>query len=331
MTVADYMAAANAHYYATRDPLGTAGDFTTAPEISQMFGEMIGIWIADLWRRAGSPAIRYVEIGPGRGTLAADALRTLARFGCAPQGIHLVEASPVLRAAQAARLPSAEHHDAVDALPDDLPLVVVANEFFDALPIHQYVRTADGWRERMVERRDGRLVAVPGDTPVDEIIPPALRVRGEGTIVETAPAAAAVMHQCSARLARQGGAMLAVDYGYSGPAAGDTLQAVKAHRFADPFADPGEADLTAHVDFAALAHAARRPSTHVLGPVGQGIWLSAMGIDARLETLSAAAPARAAELRGQRDRLVEPGQMGELFQCLAVSAAGWPRPAGFPE
>lgn len=171
MTVADYMAAANAHYYATRDPLGAAGDFTTAPEISQMFGEMIGIWIADLWRRAGSPAIRYVEIGPGRGTLAADALRTLARFGCAPQGVHLVEASPVLRAAQAARLPSAEHHDAVDALPDDLPLVVVANEFFDALPIHQYVRTADGWRERMVERRDGRLVAVPGDTPVDEIIP----------------------------------------------------------------------------------------------------------------------------------------------------------------
>lgn len=331
MTVADYMAAANAHYYATRDPLGTAGDFTTAPEISQMFGEMIGIWIADLWRRAGSPAIRYVEIGPGRGTLAADALRTLARFGCAPQGIHLVEASPVLRAEQAARLPSAEHHDAVDALPDDLPLVVVANEFFDALPIHQYVRTADGWRERMVERRDGRLVAVPGNTPVDETIPPALRVRGEGTIVETAPAAAAVMHQCSARLARQGGAMLAVDYGYSGPAAGDTLQAVKAHRFADPFADPGEIDLTAHVDFAALAHAARRPSTHVLGPVGQGIWLSAMGIDARLETLATAAPARAAELRGQRDRLVEPGQMGELFQCLAVSAAGWPRPAGFPE
>ncbi len=148
MTVADYMAAANAYYYATRDPLGAAGDFTTAPEISQMFGEMVGIWIADLWSRAKRPAFRYVELGPGRGTLAADALRAMARFGCVPAGTHLVETSPTLRAEQRARLPGAMHHDEVDALPDDAPLIVVANEFFDALPIHQYVRTANGWRER---------------------------------------------------------------------------------------------------------------------------------------------------------------------------------------
>lgn len=330
ITVADYMAAANAHYYATRDPLGAAGDFTTAPEISQMFGEMIGIWIADLWTRAGGPAFHYVELGPGRGTLAADALRAAARFGCVPQGVHLVETSPVLRAAQLARISTAEHHDDIDALPDDLPLVIIANEFFDALPIHQYVRTPDGWRERMVVRgADGGLVAVAGDAAADAIVPAAINRRSVGTIVETAPVAAAIMQMCSARIARQGGAMLAIDYGYSGPATGDTLQAVKDHRFADPFADPGEVDLTAHVDFAALAHAARRPSAAVHGPVGQGSWLRAMGIDARLQALTAAAPARAQELQGQRERLVDAAQMGDLFQILAVTAAGWPRPAGF--
>lgn len=329
LTVADYMAAANAHYYATRDPLGAAGDFTTAPEISQMFGEMVGIWIADLWTRAGRPAFRYVELGPGRGTLAADALRVLARFGCAPMGIHFVETSPALRAAQAARLPAARHHDAVDDLPDDGAVVIVANEFFDALPIHQYQRTAEGWREHMIARKDGGLVAAPGDAPADDAVPAALRAAPIGSIVETAPASAAVMQQGAFRIARHGGAMLAIDYGYAGPAAGDTLQAVKAHRFADPFADPGEADLTAHVDFTPLAEVARGAGLTVAGPVGQGAWLHAMGIDARARALADAAPARAAEFAGQRDRLVEAGAMGDLFKVMAAIARGWPRPAGF--
>ena len=329
VTVADYMAAANAHYYATRDPLGAAGDFTTAPEISQMFGEMVGIWIADLWSRAGKPAFRYVELGPGRGTLAADALRAMAHFGCEPIGIHLVETSPALRAAQLARLPAAEHHDEVDALPHDAPLLIVANEFFDALPIHQYVRTADGWRERMVELRDGDRVPVAGAIPADDAIPAALRGEAQGAIVETTPVAAAIMQRCAFHLARQGGAMLAIDYGYSGPAAGDTLQAVKAHSFADPFADPGEADLTAHVDFTALADAARSGGVAVAGPVAQGAWLRAMGIDARLASLSAAAPARADELQGQRDRLVNADAMGDLFKAIAFTAPNWPAPAGF--
>lgn len=329
VTVADYMAAANAHYYATRDPLGAAGDFTTAPEISQMFGEMVGIWIADLWSRAGKPAFRYVELGPGRGTLAADALRTMARFGCEPIGVHLVETSPALRAAQLARRPAATHHDEVDALPDDAPLFIIANEFFDALPIHQYIRTADGWRELMVERSGDARLAVAGDVPADEAIPAALRSEAEGAIVETMPVAAAIMQRCAFRLARQGGAMLAVDYGYSGPAAGDTLQAVKAHRFADPFADPGEVDLTAHVDFTALADAARSGNVMVAGPVGQGAWLRAMGIDARLASLAAATPARASELQGQRDRLVNADAMGALFKAIAFTAPHWPAPAGF--
>ena len=330
-TIADYMAAANAHYYATRDPFGAAGDFTTAPEISQMFGELIGLWIADLWTRAGSPPFRYVELGPGRGTLAADALRAAARFSCAPLGVHLVETSPVLRTAQSARLPGAEHHDEVDALPGDTPLVIVANEFFDALPIHQYVRTATGWRERMVERRDGALMPVAGTVPADEAVPPALRDRPDGTIVEIAPVAAAIIQRCAFRLARQGGAMLAIDYGYAGPAAGDTLQAVKAHRFADPFADPGEADLTAHVDFTALAEAARPAGVTISDLATQGDWLRRLGIDARLKTLAAAAPERADDLKGQRDRLVEADAMGDLFKLIALTASGWPQPAGFAE
>jgi SAM-dependent MidA family methyltransferase len=328
-TVADYMAAANAHYYATRDPLGAAGDFTTAPEISQMFGELIGLWIADLWTRAGAPRFRYVELGPGRGTLAADALRAASRFGCAPLGIHLVETSPVLRAAQSARLPEAGHHDEVDALPDDAPLVIVANEFFDALPIHQYVRTAGSWRERMVERRDGTLAPVAGAVTADEAVPLALRDEPDGTIVETAPVAAAIMQRCAFRLARQGGAMLAIDYGHGGPAAGDTLQAVRAHRFADPFADPGETDLTAHVDFTALAEAARPAGVTVSDLATQGDWLRRLGIDARLQALAATSPDRVGELKGQRDRLVNADAMGDLFKVMAISAPGWPQPAGF--
>ncbi|UKK86351.1 SAM-dependent methyltransferase [Sphingopyxis sp. BSN-002] len=323
------MAAANAHYYATRDPLGAAGDFTTAPEISQMFGELIGIWVADLWSRAGSPAFHYVELGPGRGTLAADALRAAARFGCVPAGVHLVETSPTLRTAQAARIPQAEHHDEVDALPDDAPLIIIANEFFDALPVHQYVKTADGWRERMVERRKAGLAPVAGSIRADDAVPPALRDRPQDTIVETAPVSAAIMQRCAFRLVHQGGAMLVIDYGYSGPAAGDTLQAVKAHRFANPFVDPGEVDLTAHVDFAALADAARAAGVTIDGPTPQGNWLKRLGIDARLKSLSTAAPDRAEELRGQRDRLVETDAMGELFKLIAVTAPGWPAPAGF--
>ncbi|MDO9370878.1 MAG: SAM-dependent methyltransferase [Sphingopyxis sp.] len=328
-TVADYIAAANSHYYRTRDPLGAAGDFTTAPEISQMFGEIIGLWITDLWSRAGCPAFHYVELGPGRGTLAADALRTMARFGCSPLGTHLVETSPTLRAAQIARLPSAEHHDEVDTIPDDSPLVIVANEFFDALPVHQYVRTVAGWRERMVERIGGVLAAVPGEIAAEDNVPAMLRGSSEGSIVETAPVSAAIMQRCALRLARQGGVMLVIDYGYRGPAAGDTLQAVKAHRFADPFADPGEVDLTTHVDFTALANAAEPAGVRIAGPIGQGAWLKALGIDARLKTLADASPSRTDELTSQRDRLVDAQAMGELFKVMAATAPGWPRPEGF--
>ena len=326
--LAQFMAAANTHYYATRDPLGAAGDFTTAPEISQMFGELVGLWLSDLWDRAGRPEAHYVELGPGRGTLAVDALRAARAAGLAPP-VHLVETSPTLTAAQRARLPDADWHETIDTVPGDRPLLIVANEFFDALPIRQLVRTAAGWRELMVDRIDGRFVPVPGMTPFDGAVPAHLLGASEGGIVETCPAAVAIVDALARRLAVQGGAMIAIDYGYEGPAVGNTLQALSAHRFADPFEAPGERDLTAHVDFAALAGAARRGGIAASGVVAQGAWLEALGIGQRSAALARAQPARAAEIAEARARLTGPEAMGTLFKAIAFTAPAWPQPAGF--
>jgi SAM-dependent MidA family methyltransferase len=326
--LSQFMGAANGHYYATRDPLGSRGDFTTAPEISQMFGELIGLWLADLWDRAGGPGARYVELGPGRGTLAADALRAMAKAGLQPP-VHFVETSPTLRAAQAERVPGAEWHLELMSVEEDQPLLVVANEFFDALPIRQLIATHEGWRERLVACQDTLFLPIAGDRGFDMIIPPDLRDAAPGSILETSPASVAVLRGLAARLLAQGGAALIIDYGYEGPAIGDTLQAVKGHRYANPFEDPGEADLTAHVDFATLKEAAEAEGLTVHGPVTQGVFLKALGIDARAEALARAAPERAKSLAEDRGRLVDPEQMGELFKVIAITAPGWPVPAGF--
>nr|WP_083943044.1 SAM-dependent methyltransferase [Sphingomonas soli] len=322
------MGAANAHYYGTRDPLGARGDFTTAPEISQMFGELIGLWLADLWDRAGRPAARYVELGPGRGTLAADALRAMAKAGFTPP-VDLVENSPMLRAAQAERVPHAEFHLDLVGLPDDAPLLVVANEFFDALPIRQLIATPEGWRERLVACQDTLFLPIAGDRSFDMIIPKPLLQAEPGSVIETSPASVAILRGLAARLMAQGGAALIVDYGYEGPAIGDTLQAVKGHEYANPFDTPGEADLTAHVDFATLREAAEAEGLVVHGPVTQGAFLEALGIGARTEALAAKTPDRAEQLALDRDRLIDPEQMGELFKVIAITAPGWPVPAGF--
>jgi NADH dehydrogenase [ubiquinone] 1 alpha subcomplex assembly factor 7 len=328
VSIAEFMAAANAHYYATRDPLGTAGDFTTAPEISQMFGELLGLSLADTWQRAGSPQAAYVELGPGRGTLAADALRAMAKAGLMPPA-HLVETSPVLRAVQAERLPGAKWHDDLASLPDDAPLLVVANEFFDALPIRQLVRAADGWHERLVACQDVLFLPVTGKPVPDEVVPETLRDAAPGSVIETAPAAVTTMRALARRLVQQGGAAIVVDYGYEGPAVGDTLQAVRGHGYANPFDTPGEQDLTAHVDFATLLAAAAAEGAQVHGPIEQGMLLTALGVDARLVALSRAAPARADTLLAARNRLVQPDQMGRLFKAVAITAPGWPVPGGF--
>jgi len=325
--VAHYMAAANTHYYATRDAIGKDGDFTTAPEISQMFGELIGAWLADMWTRAGKPKAAYVELGPGRGTLAVDALRAMAIAGLDPE-VHLVETSPKLRALQKERLPAAIWHDDLSTLPGDVALLGVANEFFDALPIRQLIRTGEGWHERVIACQQTLFVPILGKPVPDGLIPPKLHKAPAGSILETSPAGVNVMRRLAGWLAAQGGATIVIDYGYQGPAVGDTLQAVHAHHFVNPFASPGDNDLTAHVDFATLAAAAKTEGAKPFGPVDQGRFLINLGIDARAATLIAAAPDRAGQIEADRKRLVSPAAMGRLFKAMALTGGGWPKPVG---
>ena len=330
ISIMHYMGESNARYYASRDPFGHGGDFITAPEISQMFGELVGLWLADIWLRAGKPTpVHYVELGPGRGTLASDALRSAARFGLLPE-VHLVEGSGALREIQGAALPQAKWHDDLATVPTDGPILLVANEFLDALPIRQLVMTAQGWRERMVGLRDERLVAVAGDKPMDAAVPEQWRDAPEGTLIETNPGAATVVQEVAARLASQGGAAVFVDYGHSAARTGSTLQAVRAHRMVDVFAHPGEADLTAHVDFAALAQVARAQGCRWLGTTTQGEWLQALGIDARAQSLAAATPLQAETIASAKERLTAQGQMGALFKVMGLAGPGWPDGAGFP-
>lgn len=328
ISIAQYMGAANAHYYATRDPLGARGDFTTAPEISQMFGEMIGLALADCWMRAGRPRAHYVELGPGRGTLARDALRAMRTAGLDPQ-VHFVETSPVLRAAQAEAVPEAEFHVDPVGLPDDAALLIVANEFFDALPIRQLVRLEEGWVERLVACQDTLFLPVAGKTGFDPVVPQHLRGAAPGSILETSPAGVATMRALAQRLVAQGGCALMVDYGYEGPAIGDTLQAVSGHDYANPFEAPGTRDITAHVDFATLIDAARVEDAQAFGPVTQRDLLGRLGLDSRATSLAAQHPERADALLGERNRLMGEDEMGHLFKAIAVTGGGWPEPEGF--
>jgi SAM-dependent MidA family methyltransferase len=328
--VARYMAEANAHYYATRDPFGAGGDFTTAPEISQMFGELIGLWLADLWARAGKPErVRYLELGPGRGTLAVDALRAMRSAGLRPE-VEFVEASPVLRKAQRERLPGARWHDDLSTITEaGPPLLIVANEFFDALPARQLVATESGWRELLVRHDAGRFLPVAGPSVGSEAIPARLRSAPPGAVIEASPASVSIVRQLAQLIARSGGAVLIADYGHDRSGVGDTLQAVARHEYADPWWQPGERDLTVHVDFEALGAAARAEGVRVLGPRPQGEWLDSMGISVRAEALAGTAPERREEIAEAHRRLTAPDQMGILFKTLALVAATWPEPAGF--
>jgi SAM-dependent MidA family methyltransferase len=273
-----------------------------------MFGELVGACLADCWQRAKAPTDAiFVELGPGRGTLAADALRVLRQAGFAGE-VHLVETSPVLRDRQRERLPDARWHGALDTLPIDRPLLVVANEFFDALPIRQWV----GETERQVTLAGDRLAFTP-----------------DGPIREDSPVRSAVAAQLGALIANSGGMALVIDYGHARSADGDTLQALREHRFADPLASPGEQDLTAHVDFAALGNALAALNVALTPVVPQGEWLERLGIAARADALASAQPERAAEIAAMRHRLTDPDQMGTLFKVVAAHAAVWPPPAGF--
>lgn len=334
ITLAEYMAECLLNpqhgYYATRDPLGAGGDFTTAPEISQMFGELIGLCLAQNWLDQGAPAGVLAEAGPGRGTLMADiwrATRGVPGFH-ARMSVHLVEASPVLRAAQAQRLAGAPvtWHASVDDLPES-PLWFVANEFFDALPIRQFVRAGGGWREVVVGLDGGKLAR--GLTPPAPLADLAHRLgdTSEGEVVETCPAAGPVMQALQVRIARHGGAALIVDYG-GWRSSGDTFQAVRNHAFADPFADPGAADLTAHVDFQALVQAAPGLTASALMP--QGALLRALGIDTRAARLAQGLTGEALrQHQAAHRRLTDGAEMGSVFKALALVKPGAPLPPGF--
>ena len=332
ISLTQYMGESNARYYADKDPLGQAGDFVTAPEISQMFGELVGLWLADMWTNAGRPKqIDYVELGPGRGTLARDALRSMKKYGLEPE-VHFVEASTALRAVQLQAVPTAKWHHDLSSVPQENPLLLVGNEFLDALPVRQLVRTADGWRERMIGLgEDDCFLPVAGGQAMDAAVPDEWRDAELGTILETSPGAAAVMFEIAGRLNRQGGCALLINYGYADKHAGSTLQAVRDHRKVDPLREPGTADLTALVDFRMLARIARSRDARWLGTVTQGEWLTALGIDLRARNLAERAPHHAQEIEQARHRLVSPEQMGELFKVMGLAAPGWPGGAGFPD
>jgi NADH dehydrogenase [ubiquinone] 1 alpha subcomplex assembly factor 7 len=343
LTVADYMAEVLLHpthgYYRQGDPLGAAGDFVTAPEISQMFGELIGLWCVDQWMRLGEPPlVRLVELGPGRGSLLADALRAARlRPGLlAAIRLHLVESSPALRERQAQvlgpLLPVApEWHDGFAEVPADGVLLLIANEFFDALPVHQFVRRAGAWHERMVtvDESDHLAFALGPPGAALALLAPDRRAPPEGALIEICPAGLGLAAAIARRIVAGGGAALIIDYG-DGGTAGDSLQAVSRHAPHPPLVDPGSADLTAHVDFAALAGAAAAAGAAVYGPVAQGDFLRSIGIAARAATLAErASPAQRAAIDAARQRLCDPREMGTLFKAMAIVGVGAPAPPGF--
>jgi len=341
ITIAEFMRVAltarGDSYYRSRDPLGAAGDFVTAPEVSQIFGELIGLWCADVWQQLGSPRrFALIELGPGRGTLMKDALRAarIVPGFLESVSVVLVEVSEALKRVQREALPALPVHwrDRFDDVDDSHgPMIVVANEFLDALPVHQFVRTQAGWAERRVGlNATGELVFgfVPGGAV---LVPAALRDAALGAVVEIAPARVAIAEAIGERIGRSGGAMLAIDYGFAGPAVGDTLQAIKAHRYVEVLAEPGAADLTSHVDFTPLGEALAAGGARVCPLVTQGEFLNALGASARVAALKAkASAAQAADLDAALHRLTGAQAMGSLFKVLCAVAPASVQPAGFP-
>ncbi len=335
LTIAQFMTACLLHpehgYYTTRDPLGTSGDFITAPEISQMFGELLGLALAQSWLDQGAPAaFTLAELGPGRGTLMADILRATAQvpgFHAAAR-LHLVEVSPALRARQATLLAGSVPvwHDSAADLPEDVPLFVVANEFFDALPVRQFLRDGRGWRERVVGLRDGALTFGLTDALPDATLAHRLGDTADGDLVETCGPAKTVAALIGARIAAHGGLALIADYG-GWRSLGDTFQAVQRHQKTGPLDAPGQADLTAHVDFEALARAA--PCAHT-GLSPQGVVLERLGITARAQALATTMSKESLHRHiAAHRRLTHPDEMGTVFKMLGLFPHGAPPPPGF--
>lgn len=338
MSVADYMAwcltERDDAYYRQGSPIGSQGDFITAPEISQIFGELIGVWLASVWRQMGAPApFHLIELGPGRGTLMSDALRALrVAPGCLEAArIHLVERSETLRAAQEAALAkfAPAWHESLATVPEG-PALLIANEFFDALPVQQFVYAGGGWRERVVTADGDALVFAPGRPsalPEASHPPPSPE---DGAILEARPSALSVLEILGRRAKQSPLAALVIDYGYERDALGETLQAARRHGYVSPLAYPGESDLSAHVNFAELGRMARACGLSVWGPLQQGAFLQALGLETRLLRLAASADEeqKAKLLLGAR-RLTDPFQMGQLFKAIALTSLDLPAPPPF--
>jgi NADH dehydrogenase [ubiquinone] 1 alpha subcomplex assembly factor 7 len=334
LSVEQYMALCLTHpehgYYVTRAPIGSGGDFITAPEISQMFGEMLGLWAAAAWQAMGSPEnVRLVELGPGRGTMMLDVLRATRVVPAFHAAIvlHMVEVSAALERLQRQALIAAgvpvSWHSSLEDIPDG-PLIILANEFIDALPIHQAVMCADGWHERVLKlRQDGRLHFSIHRDPIplfEEFLPVDLRVAKIGQIFEWRSDKMAL--QIGRRVVKSGGVALIMDYGHVQPALGETLQAVRGHDYADPLETPGLADLTAHVDFHALAQGAEAMGARVHGPVPQADFLRRLGLSQRATVLKASAPpSYAGTIDAAYERLTSEDRtgMGSLIKAIAFS------------
>lgn len=320
-------------YYRKKDPLGAAGDFITAPEISQMFGEIVGLWCVATWQTMGAPRrFNLVELGPGRGTLMADLLRAarlVPEFERAAR-LHLVETSPALRKAQRKTLGErrVRWHDEFAQVPR-APTLVVANEFFDALPIRQFIFLDGIWRERLIDCVQDEFALVAGPPLLGDLPWGCHGAATDGAIAEVCPAARSLAAAIGQLVTQNGGAALIIDYGPTRSGYGDSLQAVRGHRYHPPLADPGEADLTAHVDFQALAEAAAPAVAH--GPVAQGLWLRRLGIEMRAAALAQANPSKAGEVALACRRLIAPSEMGTLFKVLAIAAPNLPTLPGFAD
>ncbi|MGJ5068915.1 class I SAM-dependent methyltransferase [Bradyrhizobium oligotrophicum] len=328
-------------YYVSRDPLGREGDFTTSPEVSQMFGELLGLWAASIWKATGSPQqFRLIELGPGRGTMMSDALRALRVLPPLYQtiSVHLVEVNPVLREKQKATLTGLRNinwHESFDEVPEG-PSVIFANEYFDVLPIHQMIRRETGWHERVVEldEEENFVYGAAADpTPGFELLlPPLVRAAPAGAIFEWRPNME--MMAIARRIRDQRGAAVIIDYGHVRSDVGDTFQAIARHSFADPLKTPGLADITAHVDFDALARAAEAVGARVHGPVTQGEFLQRLGIETRALTLmQKASPEVSEDIASGLKRLTGGGRggMGSLFKVLGISDPAIPVLAGISD
>ncbi len=332
--VADYMSLAVEAYYQKENVFGTKGDFVTAPEVSQVFGELIGLWCVTAWQQLGEPRLfNLVECGPGRGTLMSDALRTVAEI--APKfarsaDIHLLERSPARRQEQEKTLAAYDVTwlDTLENLPEG-PSIFVANEFLDALPVRQYVKTADGWCERLVDIKDQAFVFGCASEPVP-VADGAFDDAAPDTLLEVSDAVTAFVTDVAERCMNAPGIALMIDYGHTRSSTGETLQAVKDHKFHPVLSDPGEADLTAHVDFAAVAQAARSAGASVFGPTEQGLWLRRIGATVREAQLCDGKSAEEADaVRAGIRRLIDPEHMGDLFKVLSIAPSGVLTLAGF--